>query len=136
MEGSEGNILADADDKCRKGIPKLFANETSSFLESADIAPDMNSCIQRQDKECKTVSQSSVAPKHTNERCSNHENFHSDDVALTPSESPVDLLCFVVPCSFASDNVVSQNSNHWADLENIDGPIVEPNFDNLERVPP
>ncbi|GJR93168.1 hypothetical protein Tco_0265342 [Tanacetum coccineum] len=38
--------------------------------------------------------------------------------------------------SFASDNVVSQNSIHRADLENIDGPIVEPNFDNPERVPP
>nr|GEX27964.1 hypothetical protein [Tanacetum cinerariifolium]GEX36503.1 hypothetical protein [Tanacetum cinerariifolium] len=133
---SEGNIPADADDKCRKSIPELFANETSSFSESADIAPDMNSCIQRQDKECKTVSQSSVAPEHTNERCSNNENFHSDDVAATPSESPMDLFCSVVPCSFASDNVVSQNSNHQADLENIDGPIVEPNFDNLERVPP
>ncbi|GKD70754.1 hypothetical protein Tco_1324844 [Tanacetum coccineum] len=102
-----GNIPADAGDKCRKRIPELFANETSSFSESAGIAPDMNSCIQRQDKECKTVSQSSVAPKHTNEICSNHENFHSDDVAVTPNGSPVDLLCSVVPCSFASDNVVS-----------------------------
>ncbi|GJR05196.1 hypothetical protein Tco_0528180 [Tanacetum coccineum] len=100
---SEGNIPANADDKCRKSILKLFANETSSLSESTDIAPDMNSCIQSQ---------------------------------VTPSESLVDLLCSVVPCSFASDNVVSHNSNHRADLENIDGPIVEPNFDNLERVLP
>ncbi|GJX48556.1 hypothetical protein Tco_0273746 [Tanacetum coccineum] len=57
---SEGNIPADADDKCRKSIPELFANETSSFSKSADIAPHMNSCIQRQDKECKNRSQSRV----------------------------------------------------------------------------
>ncbi|KAL7616043.1 hypothetical protein Lser_V15G04232 [Lactuca serriola] len=87
-------------------IPEPFAlNESSSLSESADIAPDMNSAIQKQDN---TVSQSTIPPKDidTHHKTTNNSNFLSDTAPDMPlSVSPMeDLLCSVVPCSFSSDN--------------------------------
>ncbi|MFS7905451.1 putative BRCT domain-containing protein [Helianthus anomalus] len=104
------------DDNNKRSVPEPFANETSYLSESA---PDMSSCMQRQDKD-KTVSQSSAAYEKAND----NGNLISDDVAV----SPMDPLCSVVPCSFTLDNVVSQNSQHQEHL----GPAVEPNLDNLQ----
>ncbi|CAH1414242.1 unnamed protein product [Lactuca virosa] len=99
---NEVGIPAVTDNK----IPQPFTLNESSFLsKSADIAPDMNSTIQKQDN---AVSQSSIPPKDidTHQKTTNNSKFLSDTAPDMPlSVSPMeDLLCSVVPCSFSSDN--------------------------------
>ncbi|KAI3826815.1 hypothetical protein L1987_00871 [Smallanthus sonchifolius] len=77
---NEVSIPAVPANKC---VPDLLANETSYLSESA---PDMSSCMQRQDKD-KTVSQSqsSVAPQP---QCAYDDNG-TDDVDMDPLCSAV-----------------------------------------------
>ncbi|XP_076960611.1 uncharacterized protein LOC143637029 [Bidens hawaiensis] len=129
---NEESIPAVANDKHKRTTNEQFANETSSLSESADIAPDMSSCVQiRQDKDT-TVSQSSVVLQHAYEYTDNDENLIPGDVALSPNVSPMDLMCSVVPCSYASDSVASQNTEHQENHNHHPGPTVQPNLDNLE----
>ncbi|KAK1428591.1 hypothetical protein QVD17_17429 [Tagetes erecta] len=128
---NEGSIPPATNDRYKRSVPELFANETSYLSESADIAPDMSSCMQRQDKD-KTVSQTSVAPQFAYEKANNDENLVTDDVAASPNASPMDPLCSVVPCSYSSDSVISHNSNHPVNLEKHLDSTVQPNLENLE----
>ncbi|KAK9058016.1 hypothetical protein SSX86_022856 [Deinandra increscens subsp. villosa] len=128
---NEVSVPTVTNDKYKRSVPELFANEMSSLSESADIAPDMSSCMQRQDK-YKTVSQSSVAPQYASEKANNNGDLISDDVAVSPTVSPMDPLCSVVPCSFTSDSLVSHNSQDQVNLEKHLDPTVEPSLDNVE----
>ncbi|CAH1440250.1 unnamed protein product [Lactuca virosa] len=117
---------------------KPFAlNETSFFSESADIAPDMNSAIQKQDN---TVSQSTIPPKDidTHQKTTNNSNFLSHTAPdMSLSVSPMeDLLCSVVPCSFSSDNTpphVNLHNPKSVSPQNTDNTLHQ---DNLKSVSP
>nr|XP_043607324.1 uncharacterized protein LOC122579262 [Erigeron canadensis]XP_043607325.1 uncharacterized protein LOC122579262 [Erigeron canadensis]XP_043607326.1 uncharacterized protein LOC122579262 [Erigeron canadensis]XP_043607327.1 uncharacterized protein LOC122579262 [Erigeron canadensis] len=154
-------IPAVKDDKCKRHIPELFANETSSISESADVAPDMNSCMQKHDNECNSVSQTSVNPECAYEKASNGGKYcpddlpasrivaleHSYDKARTSGNllsdgamSPIDPLCSVVPCSFTSNSAghsrISQNCEQQVKFGKYLSPTAAPNFDTAKRVSP
>ncbi|KAL8214644.1 hypothetical protein R6Q57_004093 [Mikania cordata] len=126
---NETSVPAITDNKYTS-VPDVFANDTSSLSESADIVPDMSSCVQRHEKDA-FFSKSSVAPQHY-EKAINSGDLISDDVAVSPTSSPMDPLCSVVPCSFTSDGIISQNSKHQVNVEKHLGPTVQPLLDNLE----
>lgn len=133
---NEASLPAVTDRKYERCI-----HETSSLSESADIAPDKNSCIQKQYNERKIVSQSSVAPEGTYEEAGNNGNLFSEDVAISPCVSPLDPLCSVVPCSFTSDNachqnVVSQNCKRQVNPEKQFSLTTGANLDNLKIISP
>ncbi|KAD3337850.1 hypothetical protein E3N88_33371 [Mikania micrantha] len=127
---NETSVPAITDNKYTS-VPDLFANDTSSLSESADIVPDMSSCMQRHDKDA-FFSKSGVAPQHAYEKAINNGDLISDDVAVSPTSSAMDPLCSVVPCSFTSDGIISQNSKHEVNVEKHLGPTVQPILDNLE----
>ncbi|CAA0834053.1 Unknown protein [Striga hermonthica] len=88
----------------KHSIPQPFCGETSLLSESADVAPDENSCAQNHDKEAMIASQLSTSI----------ENFHTtviDGMLLSQdirssNTSLADPLCSVVPCSI-SENICS-----------------------------
>ncbi|XP_024983838.1 uncharacterized protein LOC112519799 isoform X3 [Cynara cardunculus var. scolymus] len=138
---NEASIPAVTNHKYERCIHEPFANETSSLSESADITPDKNSCIQKQDNDRKIVSQSSVAPEGTYEESSNNGNLFSEDVAVSPCVSPMDPLCSVVPCSFTLDNachqnVASQNCQRQVNPEKQFSLAAQVNLDNLKTISP
>lgn len=97
-----------------KTIPSMFVNETSFLSESADIAPDENSCVQRCESKFQVASQSSVQFDHLAEK--------GDDSLLVIEEvvkcslSLVDPLCSFVPCSISLDtDCAGQNLNEGED---------------------
>ncbi|XP_071690186.1 uncharacterized protein [Rutidosis leptorrhynchoides] len=73
---NELSVPAVEDDKFKRNVPEVFANETSVISESADIAPDMNSCIQRRDDTHNIISQSSVGPEYLHQKPSNTPMSH------------------------------------------------------------
>ncbi|XP_008445957.2 uncharacterized protein LOC103488830 [Cucumis melo] len=97
-----------------KTIPLMFVNETSFLSESADIAPDENSCVQRCESKFQVASQSSIHFGHLDEK--------GDDGLLIAEEivkcslSLVDPLCSFVPCSISLDtDSAGQNLNEGKD---------------------
>lgn len=108
-----------------KTIPLMFVNETSFLSESADIAPDENSCVQRCESKFQVASQSSIHFGHLDEK--------GDDGLLVAEEivkcslSLVDPLCSFVPCSISLDtDSAGQNLNEGKDCtEELLGTFVD-----------
>ncbi|KAI3740592.1 hypothetical protein L2E82_31060 [Cichorium intybus] len=110
------------DDNHKTSIPNLFPNETSFLSESP---PDMNSAIQKPDN---IFSQSSVADKITSNGNLLPENLDISQSNSPPKDtvfqSPIDLSCSVVPCTYTSDTHTSL------------GPTLQPNSDTTKPVSP
>ncbi|XP_023550837.1 uncharacterized protein LOC111808859 isoform X1 [Cucurbita pepo subsp. pepo] len=97
-----------------KTIPSMFVNETSFLSESADIAPDENSCVQRCESKFLVASQSSVPFGHLDEN-GDEGSLVAEDVVKC-SLSLVDPLCSFVPCSISLDtDCTGQNLNEGKD---------------------
>ncbi|KAL5732666.1 hypothetical protein ACOSQ2_032358 [Xanthoceras sorbifolium] len=97
-----------------KSIPKFYVNETSFLSESADIAPDENSLVQKHETGSKIASQSSVPFEGSYKKAD--EGILSQDVSSS-NLSLVDPLCSVVPCSIASMNTNSPLAGEKNDIE-------------------
>ncbi|KAI8546019.1 hypothetical protein RHMOL_Rhmol07G0083100 [Rhododendron molle] len=116
-------------------VSRFLVGETSYLLESADIAPDENSFVQKQDKGFRVDSQSSIpfAGLH----CRPDEStLFSLDVMRSPSLSVVDPLCSVVPCSISSENACStlaDKPNHDLDAGDCCRPESECCIVNFQR---
>ncbi|KAF7137778.1 hypothetical protein RHSIM_Rhsim07G0071100 [Rhododendron simsii] len=115
-------------------VSRFLVGETSYLSESADIAPDENSFVQKQDKGFHVDSQSSIpfAGLH----CRPDEStLFSLDVMRSPS-SVVDPLCSVVPCSISSENACStlaDKPNHDLDAGDCCRPESECCIVNFQR---
>ncbi|XP_038891948.1 uncharacterized protein LOC120081282 isoform X2 [Benincasa hispida] len=97
-----------------KTIPSMFVNETSFLSESADIAPDENSYVQRCESKFQVASQSSVHFGHLDEKCDN--GLLVTEEVVKCSLSSVDPLCSFVPCSISLDtDCAGQNLNEGKD---------------------
>ncbi|XP_058226024.1 uncharacterized protein LOC131334795 isoform X1 [Rhododendron vialii] len=118
-----------------KTVSRFLVGETSYLSESADIAPDENSFMQKQDKGFRVDSQASIpfAGLH----CRPDEStLFSLDVVRSPSLSAVDPLCSVVPCSISSENACStlaDKPNHDLDAEDCYRPESEYCIVNFQR---
>ncbi|KAG5539262.1 hypothetical protein RHGRI_019725 [Rhododendron griersonianum] len=118
-----------------KTVSRFLFGETSYLSESADIAPDENSFMQKQDKGFHVDSQASIpfAGLH----CRPDEStLFSLDVVRSPSLSVVDPLCSVVPCSISSENACStlaDKPNHDLDAEDCCRPESEYCIVNFQR---
>ncbi|KAL3516357.1 hypothetical protein ACH5RR_023259 [Cinchona calisaya] len=89
-----------------RGIPKPFVGETSYLSESADVAPDENSVLQKQCRGTTLCSRSSI-PSEVYCNKADKEILLSQDVMRSSSLSLNDPLCSVVACSFSSENICS-----------------------------
>ncbi|KAH9686425.1 BRCA1 C Terminus domain containing protein expressed [Citrus sinensis] len=83
-----------------KGIPKFYVNETSSLTESADVAPDENSFVQKHETGSKMASQSSIPFEGVNNKADEEISFCQD--VISSAQSFVDPLCSFVPCSVSA----------------------------------
>lgn len=83
-----------------KGIPKFYVNETSSLSESADVAPDENSFVQKHETGSKIASQSSIPFEGVNNKADEEISFCQD--VISSAQSFVDPLCSFVPCSVSA----------------------------------
>lgn len=98
-----------------KTIPSMFVNETSFLSESADIAPDQSSCVQRCESKFQVASQSSLPFGHLDEK--SDECLPVTEDVVTCSLSLVDPLCSFVPCSISLDtDCAKQNLNEGRDF--------------------
>ncbi|CAK9162702.1 unnamed protein product [Ilex paraguariensis] len=88
-----------------QSIPAVFVSETSFFSESADLVPDENSVVQKQDKGSNIASQASIPFEGLCNKA-NEGILPSQDVARSSSLS-FDPLCSVVPCSISLQNTCS-----------------------------
>ncbi|CAK9133673.1 unnamed protein product [Ilex paraguariensis] len=88
-----------------QSIPAVFVSETSFFSESADLVPDENSVVQKQDKGSNIASQESIPFEGLCNKA-NEGILPSQDVARSSSLS-FDPLCSVVPCSISLQNTCS-----------------------------
>lgn len=92
----------------------MFVTETSFLSESADIAPDESSCVQRCESKVQVASQSSVPFGHLDEK--GDEGLLVSEDVVKCSLSLVDPLCSFVPCSISLDtDCVRQNLNEEKD---------------------
>ncbi|TXG49177.1 hypothetical protein EZV62_025052 [Acer yangbiense] len=98
-----------------KSIPKFYVNETSFFSESADIALDENSFVQKRETGSKITSQSSVHFEGSYKKA-DEGILISQDVSSSILSS-VDPLCSVVPCSISSMNTNSPLAEEHNDIE-------------------
>lgn len=85
-----------------KGIPKVFVRETSFLSESAEIASDENSFVQKHETRSRIASQSSIPFEGLRDEV-NGGMVLSQDVVRSSSLSLVDPLCSFVPCSISSE---------------------------------
>ncbi|KAF7824768.1 putative BRCT domain-containing protein [Senna tora] len=93
-------------------VPKFFVRETSFLSESADIAPDESSFVQKHDSKCRTGSQPSIPSESLDKP--DEGILDSQDMVKCSNLSLDDLLCSVVPCSISSEQA---NSNTKSDKE-------------------
>ncbi|KAM7476865.1 hypothetical protein LguiB_024108 [Lonicera macranthoides] len=103
-----------------RSIRDFFVGETSFLSESADIAPDENSVVHKNDRGTNMASQSSVPFDGSHRKDDEEILFH------TPSF--VDPLCSVVSCSISSANGCSNlppNNKDEADAGNCFIPTTE-----------
>ncbi|KAJ7949399.1 BRCT domain-containing protein [Quillaja saponaria] len=89
-----------------KRIPNYFVGETSFLSESADVAPDENSFVQKHNTKSGIGSQSSIPFEGIQNQVVEGIS-HSQDAIRCSSVSLVDPLCSVVPCSISSENASS-----------------------------
>ncbi|KAJ4846439.1 hypothetical protein Tsubulata_037278 [Turnera subulata] len=119
-----------------KSIPHFFVGETSFLSESADIASDENSVVQKNESRCEIVSQSSIPFSGLHDKADEElltEEIRSSNLAF------VDPLCSVVPCSLSSESAGSplpQNEgNKVVDDGNYVGHASELERGSLRRPP-
>ncbi|XP_057513450.1 uncharacterized protein LOC130795400 isoform X1 [Actinidia eriantha] len=135
MWKKEINSSALVENNNAKIVAKFLVGETSYLSESADIAPDENSFVQKQDKGSHMASQSSIPSEALHNRVDEAVLF-SQDVVRSSSLSSVDPLCSVVPCSISSENDWSplvENPNDEVDAGKCYRPASEYCNVNLQR---
>ncbi|KAF8403704.1 hypothetical protein HHK36_011808 [Tetracentron sinense] len=105
-------------------IPKFFISETSFFSESADVAPDQNSSVQKPETRPIIASLSSISSEGF---CSklNEGILFSQDLVGSSSLSLVDPLCSVVPCSISSENANATLAQNHNDIEENAGECLD-----------
>ncbi|XP_071932068.1 uncharacterized protein [Coffea arabica] len=116
-----------------QGIPKPFVNEMSYLSESADVALDENSVLQKRSKRTNPSSQASIPSEIYCNKADREIN--SQDVMRCSSLSVGDPLCSVVACSFSSENICSTALlKHEHDISG-NCSIAKPEYttDNLQR---
>ncbi|KAJ6414495.1 hypothetical protein OIU84_003487 [Salix udensis] len=106
----EGDASAKLKLNSPKSIPKFFVGETSFLSESADVAPDENSFVQKHETRSNISSQSSIP----------FEAFYDKQEVISSDLSMVDPLCSAVPCSISLENAISPSvqNNRKVDAEN------------------
>ncbi len=118
-----------------KSFPKCFLGETSFLSESADIALDENSFVQKHDSNSKLGSQSSTRSEGLPDEA-NEGMLLSQDVRSS-SLSFVDPLCSVVPCSISTENTSLTQEKNQNDGENgrekCFRPMPELGMEDLQR---
>jgi hypothetical protein len=118
-----------------KSFPKCFLGETSFLSESADIAPDENSFVQKHDSNSKLGLQSSTRSEALPDEA-NEGMLLSQDVRSS-SLSFVDPLCSVVPCSISTENASLTQEKNQNDGENgrekCFRPMPELGMEDLQR---
>ncbi|GFS33381.1 hypothetical protein Acr_00g0028080 [Actinidia rufa] len=135
MWKKEINASALVENHNAKIVAKFLVGETSYLSESADIAPDENSFVQKQDKGSHMASQSSIPSEGLHNRVDEAVLF-SQDVVRSSSLSSVDPLCSVVPCSISSENdwsTLVENPNDEVDAGKWFRPASEYCDVNLQR---
>lgn len=108
-----------------KSIPKFFVGETSFLSESADVAPDENSFVQKHETRSNIGSQSSIP----------FEALHDKQEVISSDLSLVDPLCSVVPCSISLENAISPSvqNNRKVDAENCFNPKTDTGTENFQK---
>nr|XP_023920337.1 uncharacterized protein LOC112031857 [Quercus suber]POF00391.1 hypothetical protein CFP56_77738 [Quercus suber] len=107
-----------------KSFPKRFLDETSFLSESAYIAPDENSFVQKHESKSKLGSQSSMhsvgLPDKANEGILLSQDVRSSSLSF------VDPLCSVVPCSISIENASSAQDKNQNEGENSKEKFFQP----------
>ncbi|XP_059460742.1 uncharacterized protein LOC132189899 isoform X4 [Corylus avellana] len=114
-----------------KNFPKCFL-ETSFLSESADIAPDENSFVQKHKSQSKLGSQSSIPFEGLHNKA-REGILLSQDVVTSSNLSYVDPLCSVVPCSISTENAGSTLAQDQNDGEKCFRSTRELGVENLQR---
>ncbi|WOG88196.1 hypothetical protein DCAR_0207430 [Daucus carota subsp. sativus] len=132
---AEVNSVVAIEHNSERSIPAFVIGETSILSESADIAPDENSFVQKQDKVSNLASQSSI-PSNRLHTESIKNKYVDEDIMISSTSSMGDPLCSFVPCSISLENACSgQAQNHigQAETHNSFPPINKHNGDIPER---
>ncbi|XP_011020451.1 PREDICTED: uncharacterized protein LOC105122835 isoform X2 [Populus euphratica] len=121
----EGDASAKWKQNSPRSIPKFFVGETSFLSESADLAPDQNSFVQKHETRSNIGSQSSIP----------FEALHDKQEVISSDLSLVDPLCSVVPCSISLENAISPSvqNNRKVDAENCFNPKTDTGTDNFQK---
>ncbi|KAH8512593.1 hypothetical protein Peur_056593 [Populus x canadensis] len=121
----EGDASAKLKQNSPKSIPKFFVGETSFLSESADVAPDENSFVQKHETRSNIGSQSSIP----------FEALHDKQEVISSDLSLVDPLCSVVPCSISLENAISPSvqNNRKVDAENCLNPKTDTGTENFQK---
>lgn len=121
----EGDASAKLKQNSPKSIPKFFVGETSFLSESADVAPDENSFVQKHETRSNIGSQSSIP----------FEALHDKQDVISSDLSLVDPLCSVVPCSISIENAISPSvqNNRKVDAENCFNPKTDTSTENFQK---
>ncbi|KAL9386426.1 hypothetical protein Peur_019550 [Populus x canadensis] len=121
----EGDASAKLKQNSPKSIPKFFVGETSFLSESADVAPDENSFVQKHETRSNIGSQSSIP----------FEALHDTQEVISSDLSLVDPLCSVVPCSISLENAISPSvqNNRKVDAENCLNPKTDTGTENFQK---
>ncbi|KAF9686343.1 hypothetical protein SADUNF_Sadunf03G0148800 [Salix dunnii] len=121
----EGDASAKLKLNSTKSLPKFFVGETSFLSESADVAPDENSFVQRHETRSNIGSKSSIP----------FEAFHDKQEVISSDLSMVDPLCSVVPCSISLENAISPSvqNNSKVDAENCFNSNTDIGMENFQK---
>lgn len=98
----EVDALVQLEQSSNKSFPNFYVNETSSLSESADIAPDENSFVQKHETGSKMASQSSIPFEGFDNKADEGISIFQD--VISSAQSFVDPLCSFVPCSVSTVN--------------------------------
>ncbi|CAK7336462.1 unnamed protein product [Dovyalis caffra] len=133
QSSKKGDASAKLKQNSPKIIPKFFVCKTSSLSESADIAPDEKSFVQKHEMRSNIGSQSSIP----------FEALHgkADDGILISQEvgssdlSLVDPLCSIVPCSISLENTGSPlaRNDRKVDAENCFSPNTDIGMESFQK---
>ncbi|KAJ6346801.1 hypothetical protein OIU76_003474 [Salix suchowensis] len=121
----EGDASAKLKLNSPKSIPKFFVGETSFLSESADVAPDENSFVQKHETRSNISSQSSIP----------FEAFYDKQEVISSDLSMVDPLCSAVPCSISLENAISPSvqNNRKVDAENWFNSKTDIGMENFQK---
>lgn len=124
--GKEVDALVQLEHSSNKSIPNFYVNETSSLSESADIAPDENSFVQKHETGSKMASQSSIPFEGFDNKADEGISIFQD--VILSAQSFVDPLCSFVPCSVST---VNSNSPQTINVAAAQKQLLE--VENLRR---